>query len=101
VPELLRRGRQRAEAEGVLVQFETADAEALPFEDSTFDVVLSTFGVIFAPDHDAAARELVRVCRPGGRIGLASWTPEGFIGQLFRVSARHVPPPAGLRPPVL
>ena len=101
VPDLLRRGRRRAEAEGLNVQFETADAEALPFEDGTFDVVLSTFGVMFAPDHEAAARELARVCRPGGRIGLASWTPEGFIGQLFRVTARHVPPPAGVRPPVL
>ena len=101
VPELLRRGRRRAEAEGLSIQFETADAEALPFEDGAFDVVLSTFGVMFAPDHEAAARELARVCRPGGRIGLASWTPEGFIGQLFRVTARHVPPPAGVRPPVL
>ena len=83
------------------VQFETADAEALPFEDATFDVVLSTFGVMFAPDQKPRRGSWRESCRPGGRIGLASWTPEGFIGQLFRVTGRHVPPPAGVRPPAL
>jgi SAM-dependent methyltransferase len=101
VPSLLASASRRAEAEGLPVRFQAADAEALPFDDASFDVVLSTFGVIFAPDHDAAARELARVCRPGGRIGLAAWTPEGFIGRLFKVVARHVPPPAGVRPPAL
>ena len=101
VPSLLAGGSRRAEAEGLPIRFQVADAEALPFEDQSFDVVLSTFGVMFAPDHDAAARELARVSRPGARIGLASWTPNGFIGGLFRVTARHVPPPAGVRPPSL
>jgi SAM-dependent methyltransferase len=101
VPSLLASGSRRAVAEGLPVRFQAADAEALPFDDESFDVVLSTFGVMFAPDHDAAARELARVCRPGARIGLASWTPEGFIGQLFKVVARHVPPPAGVRSPAL
>ena len=101
VPALLERGRRRAEAEGLDVTFEVADAEALPFPGATFDVVLSTFGVMFAPDHAQAASELMRVCRPGGRIGLASWTPEGFIGDLLRTVARHVPPPAGVRSPLL
>jgi ubiquinone/menaquinone biosynthesis C-methylase UbiE len=86
VPALLERGRLRAEAEGFdNVTFETADAEALPYSTGSFDVVLSTFGVMFAPDHERAASELIRVCRPGGRIGLACWTPVGFLGQLFRV----------------
>lgn len=101
VPELLERGRLRAEAEGATVTFRVADAEALPFEDAAFDVVLSTFGVMFAPDHDQAARELLRVCRPGGRIGLACWTPEGFLGKLFRVVAAYVPPTPGVRSPLL
>jgi len=101
VPSLLASGSRRAEAEGLPVRFQPADAEALPFEDASFDVVLSTFGVMFAPNHDAAASELARVCRPGGRIGLASWTPEGFVGGMFKVVARHVPPPAGVRPPAL
>ncbi|MEZ5286883.1 MAG: class I SAM-dependent methyltransferase [Vicinamibacterales bacterium] len=101
VPALLERGRARAEAEGLAVRFQTADAEALPFDDAAFDVVLSTFGVMFAPDHDAAAREMARVCRPGGRIAMANWTPDGFIGTLFPVVARYAPPPAGLRPPSL
>src|SRR6187401_266333 len=85
VPALLERGRRRAEADGLDVTFEVADAEALPYPDAGFDVVLSTFGVMFAPDHEQAAAEMMRVCRPGGRIGLASWTPAGFVGQLFRV----------------
>jgi ubiquinone/menaquinone biosynthesis C-methylase UbiE len=101
VPVLLERGRRRAEAEGVDVVFDVADAEALPYQTASFDVVLSTFGVMFAPDHAQAAGELMRVCKPGGRIGLASWTPEGFLGDLFRVVARHVPPLPGVRSPLL
>ena len=101
VPALLARGRIRAEADRLEVAFEVADAEALPYRAGSFDVVLSTFGVMFAPDHEQAARELMRVCRPGGRIGLASWTPTGFLGQLFRATAAHVPPPPGARSPLL
>src|SRR4051812_18905843 len=101
VPALLERGRIRAEADGLDVAFEVADAEALPYAAASFDVVLSTFGVMFAPDHTQAASEMMRVCRPGGRIGLASWTPEGFLGGLFRTVARHVPPPPGVRSPLL
>ncbi len=101
VPALLELGRQRALAEQLEVQFQHADAEALPFADGSFDAVLSTFGVMFTPDHARAANELLRVCRPGGRIGLANWTPEGFIGQMFKVLGRHVPPPAGVQPPSL
>ena len=99
VPALLERGRARAAAEGLGVAFEEGDAEALPVADGAYDVVLSTFGAMFAPDQAQAARELLRACRPGGRIGLASWTPEGWIGEVFRRTGRHVPPPAGLRPP--
>jgi len=98
---LLDKGRQRAEAEGLAVHFEVADVEALPFEAASFDVVLSTFGVMFAPDHATSAREMLRVAKPGGRIALANWTPEGFIGQLFKTLGRHLPPPAGLRSPAL
>jgi SAM-dependent methyltransferase len=87
VPALLDGGRRRADAEGFDIRFEFADAEALPYETASFDVVVSTFGVMFAPDHRRTASELLRVCRPGGRIGLANWTPAGFIGKLFRVSA--------------
>ncbi len=101
VPTLLERGRARALAEGLEVQFRQADAENLPFEDGEFDVVLSTFGVMFTADQDKAAAELARVCRPHGRIGLANWTPGGFIGELFKVMGRYVPPPAGVRPPAL
>lgn len=101
VPELLSVGRARAEAEGLSVTFQTADAEALPFEDKSFDVVLSTFGVMFAPNQAQAAREMSRVVRGGGRIAMANWTPDGFIGQLFRTIGRHVPPPAGLQSPAL
>ena len=101
VPSLLERGRARAEAEGLDVAFQVADAEDLPFPPASFDVILSTFGVMFAPDHRAAASEMLRVCRPGGRIGLASWTPEGFLGQMFRVIAAHVPPPPGVPSPLL
>lgn len=102
VPELLERGRHRAAAEGFTnVTFEVADAEALPYADASFDVVLSTFGVMFAPNHERAAAELIRVCRPGGRIGLANWTPASFVGQLLRLVATYLPPPADVRSPVL
>src|SRR5688572_8357882 len=101
VPALLDGGRRRAEAEGLQITFEVADAEALPYQDASFDVLLSTFGVMFAPDHPKASSELLRVCRPGGRIGLASWTPAGFIGEMFRVVAKHLPPPAGVKSPLL
>jgi len=98
---LLERGRERAAAEGLPVEFREADAEALPFPDASFDVALSTFGVMFTPDQERAAAELARVVRPGGRIGLANWTPEGFIGQVFRTIGKHVPPPAGVKSPAL
>jgi ubiquinone/menaquinone biosynthesis C-methylase UbiE len=101
VPALLEGGRRRAEAEGLAVTFEEADAEALPYPAASFDVILSTFGVMFAPDHAKSSSELLRVCRLGGRIGLASWTPEGFIGQMFRVVAKYIPPPAGVQSPLL
>lgn len=101
VPQLLERGAARAQADGLDIEFEVADAEALPFADGSFDVALSTFGCMFTPEHGKAARELIRVVRSGGRIGLANWTPEGFIGQLFRVIAAHVPPPAGVQSPLL
>jgi ubiquinone/menaquinone biosynthesis C-methylase UbiE len=101
VPALLARGRERAAAEGLVVELEDGDAEALPFPDASFDAVTSVFGSMFAPDHEQAAAELVRVCRPGGTIALASWTPDGFIGELFRTVGQHVPPPAGLQPPML
>jgi SAM-dependent methyltransferase len=98
---LLDKGRARARAEGLAVHFEEADVENLPFADGTFDVVLSTFGVMFAPDQDRAASEMMRVLRPGGRLGLANWTPEGFIGRLFKLMGAYVPPPVGVRPPTL
>ena len=101
VPALLERGRRRAEAEGFDVTFEVADAEALPYPVASFDVVLSTFGVMFAPDHARAAREMQSMCRPGGRIGLASWTPDGFLGQLLRTVAKYVPPVPGVQSPLL
>ena len=101
VPSLLESGRRRAEADGLAVIFEVADAEALPYPDASFDVILSTFGVMFAPDHAKSSSEMLRVCRRGGRIGLASWTPEGFLGQLFRAVATYVPPPAGVKSPLL
>ena len=101
VTTLLDRGAERARAERLDVKFEVADAEALPYADGSFDVVLSTFGVMFAPDQTRAASELTRVCRPGGRIGLANWTPGGFIGQLFKTLGRQLPPPVGTQPPSL
>jgi SAM-dependent methyltransferase len=100
VPALLERGRLRAAAEHLDVEFLDGDAENLPFSDASFDAVVSIYGVMFAPDHRKAASELVRVCRPGGRIALASWTPDGFIGETFRVFSRYLPPPPGLEPPV-
>jgi ubiquinone/menaquinone biosynthesis C-methylase UbiE len=99
VPELLERGRERAAAEGLEIAFAEGDAEALAFPDASFDAVLSALGVMFTPDQERAAAELVRVCRPGGTIGLVNWTPEGFIGHLLKTVSKHVPPPAGVRPP--
>ena len=101
VPALLERGRIRAAAEGLEVNLVEGDVEALPFPDESFDAVTSVFGCMFAPDHARAAAELMRVCRPGGAIALASWTPDGFIGDLFRTVAAHVPPPAGVASPML
>lgn len=101
VPALLDKGRARAAAEGLTVEFREADAEALPFYDGSFDVALSTFGVMFTPDHARCAGEMMRVVRGGGRIGIASWTPEGFIGQLFKTVGRFVPPPSGLVSPAM
>jgi len=101
VPALLERARERAAAERLDITFREADAEALPFPDSSFDVVVSTFGVMFTPDQEMAASELTRVVKSGGKIGLANWTPEGFIGQVFKTIGRHLPPPPGARSPAL
>ena len=101
VPALLERGRARAVAERLPVTFQEADAEQLPFADQTFDVVLSAFGVMFTPNQAQAAQELLRVCRPGGAIGMANWTPEGFIGQVFRTIGKYVPPAPGVQSPAL
>ena len=101
VPSLLERGRQRAAAEGLSLALQQADAEALPFPDKAFDAVVSTFGVMFTPNQERAAAEMVRVCKPGGKIGLANWTPDGFIGQLFKTLGKHLPPPAGVKSPAL
>jgi SAM-dependent methyltransferase len=100
VPALLERGRVRAKAEHLDVRFDEGDAENLAFNDASFDAVISIYGVMFAPDHVRAAAELARVCRPGGRIALASWTPDGFIGETFGVFSRYLPPAPGLEPPV-
>jgi ubiquinone/menaquinone biosynthesis C-methylase UbiE len=97
VPKLLDRARERADAERLSIEFQQADAEHLPFSDDSFDVVVSSFGVMFTPDQDRAAAEMVRVCKSGGKIGLANWTPEGFIGQVFKTIGTHVPPPTGAR----
>jgi len=99
VPALLDKAAARAAAEGLPMTFQVADVEDLPFADASFDVVLSTFGAMFAPDHQRTADEMLRVLRPGGRLAMTNWTPEGFIGQLFRLIGRHVAPPAGLQPP--
>jgi SAM-dependent methyltransferase len=101
VPALIERALERAAAERLPITFQVADAEALPFPDASFDVVLSTYGVMFTPMQEQAAAELLRVCRPGGRIGLANWTPDGFVGQIFRIIGRYIPPPAGLSSPML
>jgi ubiquinone/menaquinone biosynthesis C-methylase UbiE len=101
VPALLEQGRSRALAEGLEIEFREADAEALPFRDASFNAVGSTFGVMFTPNQERAAAELLRVCKPGGKIGLANWTPEGFIGQMFKTMGKHLPPPAGVKPPPL
>jgi ubiquinone/menaquinone biosynthesis C-methylase UbiE len=101
VPSLLERGRARASAEGLTIEFREADAEALPFADGTFDTVVSTFGVMFTPNQDRAAAELLRVCKSGGKIGLANWTPDGFIGQIFKTLGKYIPPPAGAKSPLL
>src|SRR5690349_1977415 len=101
VPALLERGRERAKAEHLPITFREADAEALPFADEAFDAVVSTFGVMFTPDQERAASEMVRVCKRGGKIGLANWTPDGYIGQLFKTIGKHVTPPAGMRSPAL
>lgn len=100
VPALLDGTASRAAADGLAVEIRQADAEALPFPDDSFDAVLSTFGVMFSPNQEQAASELVRVCRPGGRIGLANWTPAGYVGQLFKTIGAHVPPPAGIASPL-
>ena len=101
VPALLDRGRARAAAEGWTIDFQQADAEALPFADNSFDAVVSTFGVMFTPNQDQAAAELARVCKHGGKIGLANWTPDGFIGQVFKTIGKHMPPPAGVKSPAV
>ena len=101
VPALLEQARERAAAERLSVEFKGGDAEHLPFPDRSFDIALSTFGAMFAPDQEKVASELLRVIRPGGKIGMANWTPDGYVGQLFRATGRHVPPPTGLNPPVL
>jgi SAM-dependent methyltransferase len=101
VPALLERGRRRVEAEGLDVELIAGDAEAIPFGDAGFDAVVSVFGSMFAPDQTQAARELARVCRPGGRIGLATWTPDGFIGEMLKTVAAHVPPVPGVASPIL
>jgi SAM-dependent methyltransferase len=100
VATLLERARIRSMAEGLAAEFRQADAEALPFEDASFDAVISVFGVMFAPDQEQAAQEMVRVCRPGGTIALACWTPDGFVGEMFQVISRHVAAPTGIRSPM-
>jgi SAM-dependent methyltransferase len=101
VPDLLARARQRAAAEGLAVEFQLGDAEDLPFDAASFDAVLSVFGSMFTPDHYRSAAEMIRVARPGGRIGIVAWTPEGFIGEMFRTITGHVPGPAGVASPLL
>jgi ubiquinone/menaquinone biosynthesis C-methylase UbiE len=101
VPALLERGRKRADAEGWKVNFQEADAEALPFKEASFDAVMSTVGVMFVADHEKAAAEMLRVCKSGGKIGMANWTPDGFIGLLFKTIGKHMPPPVGAKSPAL
>ena len=100
-PESIEHARRRAEAEGMEITFEVGDAENLSYQDASYDVVLSTIGVMFCPDQEKAAAELLRVCRPGGKIGLANWTPDGFTGTMLKTVGKHVPPPAGVQPPSL
>jgi ubiquinone/menaquinone biosynthesis C-methylase UbiE len=101
VPELIEQARKRAEVEGMSITFDVGDVEDLPYPDASFDVVLSTLGVMFAPNQEKVAEELLRICRSGGKIGLANWTPDGFIGNMFRTLGKHVPPPPGIKPPPL
>lgn len=101
VPQLLDASGARAKAEGLFVNYKVADAEHLPFEDKSFDAVVSTFGVMFTPNQQQSAAELQRVVKTGGKIGMANWTPDSFIGQLFRTIGQHVPPPAGVKSPAL
>jgi len=101
VPALLERGRERAAAERLEIDWVEGDAEALPLDDASFDIVLTTFGAMFAPDHARAAHELLRVCRPGGRIGMANWTPDGLMGEVFATIVKHAPPPVAIDPPGL
>jgi len=101
VPALLARGRRRAEAEGLDIELVEGDAESIPFPDASFDAVLSVYGAMFAPDHEKTFAELARVCRPGGRIGLATWIPDGFIGEMLKVVSAHVPPAPGVASPLL
>jgi ubiquinone/menaquinone biosynthesis C-methylase UbiE len=101
VPALLDRARARAAADRLKIAFREADAESLPFPDQSFDAVVSSFGVMFTPNQDKAAAEMIRVCKSGGQIGLANWTPDGFIGQLFKTMGKHLPPPAGIKSPAL
>jgi ubiquinone/menaquinone biosynthesis C-methylase UbiE len=96
---MLEAGRARAVAEGYTIHFQEADAENLPFADASFDVVMSTFGVMFTPNQAKAASELARVCKPGGKIGLTNWTPESFIGQMFKAVGKYIPPAPGIKPP--
>lgn len=100
VPEFLEEAQRRAEADGLVLRTQVADAQALPFADGEFDVVMSTIGAMFAPDQKAVAREMLRVCRSGGRIGMANWTPDSMVGDMFRTVGKHVPPPQGVRPAV-
>src|SRR5258705_2912721 len=99
-PNLLEQARARAESEGLTIQFDEGDAEELPYGDATFDTVVSMFGAMFAPRPELVAAELLRVCRPGGRIAMANWTPEGFIGQMFKTTGKHVPPPPTMPSPL-
>lgn len=101
VEDLLARGHRRADAEGLPVTFRIADAEQMPFEPASFDAVVSTFGIMFAPNQAMASEELLRMCRPDGKIGMANWTPDGFIGQMFKTIGKHIVPPAGLQSPAV
>lgn len=100
-PNLLEQARARAKSEGLNIQFDEGDAEQLPYENASFDLVVSMFGAMFAPRPEKAAAELIRVCRSGGRIAMANWTPAGFVGQIFKLSSKYAPPPPGMQPPVL